>query len=243
MFDRSSNPGLREGVWEGQIDESIEIHDPMTMNGTLAKTGILFAILLAMAVVGWNFPNFAAMVGAALGSLILSLVVGFKPRTAPGIGPVVAAAKGYFVGAISVLYASLYKGIVPQALLITAAVFFVMLALYATRIIKVTTTFKMVVIGATLGIALTYLVTLIGGMFSPAFYQLPIYQASPIGIAFSVGVLILAALNLALDFNTIEEGVQLGAPKYMEWYGAWALMVTIVWIYIEALRLLRKLQR
>lgn len=241
MWNRSSNPTLREGVFENQADYAYS-GPVMTVKGTMGKIGLLFLIFLTTFAAGWLAPNGPAMIVTGVCAFIVAIATAFKPTWAPVSGPLYALLKGYFVGAISVIFASAYNGIVPQAALITLGVFLVMYTLYATGVIKVTQTFKMAVIGATMGIMVTYLITFIGGFFAPGLRELPIYQATPIGIGFSLLVLGIAALNLALDFQVIREGVDYRAPKYMEWYGAFALMVTIVWIYIEALNLLRKLQ-
>lgn len=241
MFRRSSNPTLREGVFERQTEIAYE-GPPMTVAGTSAKIGVLFAIFLATFAVGWRFPNMAALVVCFVIAFVLALTTCFKPTWSPVTGPLYATFKGFAVGSISVIFAATYNGIVPQAALITVGVFVVMYGLYASGVIKVTETFKMAIIGATLGIMATYLLTWIISIFSPSIFNLPIYQATPIGIGFSLLVLGIAAMNLALDFQTVRDGVEQRAPKYMEWYAAFALMVTIVWIYVEALNLLRKIQ-
>jgi uncharacterized YccA/Bax inhibitor family protein len=154
---------------------------------------------------------------------------------------VYAALEGLFLGAISAYFEMAYQGIVTQAIILTMGVLFSLLALYKFRIIKVTENFKMIVVAATGGIALIYLVSFIGGFFG---LNMPfIHEGGTFGIIFSVVVVIVAALNLVMDFDFIEEGSEKGAPKYMEWYAAFGLMVTLIWLYLEILRLLSKLRR
>jgi len=244
---RTNNPVYRSSTFD-KVGVAASEADAMTYGGTIAKTGLLFAILVVAAGFGWAMPNLAVALVMVLAALGLVIYTAFKPETSPFTATIYAAVEGYVVGVISLLYTvgmqgSKYSGIVPLAILGTLAVFLVMLGLYATRIIKVTQTFAMVVIGATIAIFLTYLGTMVIGFFSKAIYDQPIFGAGPIGILFSVFVIIIAAMNLALDFNLIETGVESKSPKFMEWYCAFGLMVTLVWLYIEMLRLLSKLAR
>jgi uncharacterized YccA/Bax inhibitor family protein len=242
----------------------------MTIGGTLTATGVLFAIILAAGWFGWSqvvqttqivvdrfgndvldaagnqtitnttsFPSWliiAMFVGLGVG-----LVTAFKPKIARITAPIYALAYGTVLGAISAVYNQSYNGIVVQAILATLGVFFVMFVLYATRIVKVTPKFALMVICATGGIAVMYLVSWIASIFGAdiAYWNEP----SPLGIGISIVVVIVAALNLALDFNFIEKASQEGAPKYMEWYGAFGVTVTIVWLYLEILRLLSLLRQ
>jgi uncharacterized YccA/Bax inhibitor family protein len=232
----------------------------MTVNGTIARTAILFVLLLASATVGWiqtggpdivtddsgqqvyqyNIPALA-WVGVIVGFGLAVLLV-FKPHLAKFVAPLYAIAQGFFVGALSRMYETFYDGIVVQAAGATIAVFAVMLVLYRTRIIKVTERFRTIVTAATLGImvfyGLCFLVRLFAGADSISFLSSP----SLLGIAFSVLVAGLAAFNLALDFDFIERGSKMGLDKNFEWYGAFGLLVTIVWLYLEMLRLLSKLR-
>ncbi len=221
----------------------------MTVAGVVTATGVLFVLLLAAATVGWmstdtldgGFPALA-MVGIVVG---LGCVFGlmFKPTLARILAPVYALAQGYVVGVVSKAYETYQDGIVVQAAGATVATFFVMLVLYRTQIIKVTDRFRKIVIGATLGVMVLYLVSfvirLVAGSDSVGFLNSP----SALGIGFSVFVCVLAAMNLALDFDFIEKGAQQGLPKGLEWYAAFGLLVTIVWLYLEILRLLSKLNR
>jgi uncharacterized YccA/Bax inhibitor family protein len=227
-------------AWNGRV---------MTVAGTATATGVLMVILLASATAGWmatetsgaevRFPTFA-MLGVLVG---LGCVFGlmFKPMWAKFLAPVYAVAQGFFVGAISKFYESWQDGIVLQAIGATLGVFVVMLVLYRTRIIKVTNRFRQIVVGATLGLAVFYLGAFIFSLFgmSPGFLTEP----SLLGIAFSLFAAGLAAFNLALDFDFIERGAAAKMPKGMEWYAAFGLLVTIVWLYLELLRLLSKLNQ
>jgi uncharacterized YccA/Bax inhibitor family protein len=231
----------------------------MTVNGTIAKTAVLFVLLLASATVGWmqtgapeivekngelvyNYSIPAlAWVGLFVGIGLVFLLM-FKPHLAKFIAPIYAIAEGFFVGALSRMYETFYDGIVVQAAGATIAVFGVMLFLYRARIIKVTERFRTIVVSATIGIMVFYgvcfLIQLFAGSDSVSFLASP----SLLGIAFSVFVAGIAAMNLALDFDFIERGSKMGLEKNFEWYGAFGLLVTIIWLYLEMLRLLAKLR-
>jgi uncharacterized YccA/Bax inhibitor family protein len=221
----------------------------MTVSGTASAAGVLFVLLLAAAAVGWisvdpatdGFPPLA-FAGVAVG-FVCVIALYFRPHWAKVVAPIYALAEGFFVGVVSKFYETYQNGIVVQAAGATIATFLVMLVLYRTRIIKVTERFRRIVIAATMGIMLLYLVSfvvrLVAGADSVSFLSSP----SALGIAFSVFVCGLAAMNLALNFDLIEKGSAAGLPKGMEWYAAFGLMVTIVWLYLEILRLLSKLNR
>ncbi|KAA3640541.1 MAG: hypothetical protein DWP92_02870 [Armatimonadetes bacterium] len=224
------------------------VDDPMTIGGTAAKTAFLLILVLAAGAWGWtlvdpgagevNIPVWWFFV--LIGAVVLAFVTAFKPQLAIITGPLYAISQGVVIGAISHLYESEFEGIIVQALLATASVFMVMLVLFVTRTIRVTNRLRGVVIGATLGIALFYLVSIVLSLFS---VNMPfVWDSGPLGIGFSVLVVGIAAFNLMLDFDLIERGVVARAPKFMEWFGAFALMVTIVWLYIEILRLLSKIR-
>jgi uncharacterized YccA/Bax inhibitor family protein len=226
----------------------------MTVGGTISATAVLFVLLLASAAVGWNmvdteidpitgeeivqFPAIA-IVGVLIG-FGCAILTAFKPHLAKFVGPVYALAQGFAVGAISRAYDAAYDGIVLQAAGATMAVFLVMLVLYRTQIIKVTDKFRRTVVFATLGIMVMYGVSLLFSLFGAT----PTFLSSPslLGIGLSVVISIVAALNLALDFDFIERGSQQGLAKDFEWYAAFGLLVTIVWLYLEMLRLLAKLR-
>ena len=234
----------------------------MTVGGTLTATGVLFALILAAGWFGWtnvdqttqtfineqgqqvtenttSMPGWlliAALVG--FGAAILSI---FKPKLARIGAPIYALGFGAALGGISAVYNAEWDGIVVQAIGATLGVFAVMFFLYATRIVKVTPKFALMVIAATGGIFLMYMVTWIASLFGAdiAFWNEP----SLLGIGISVVIVIVAALNLMLDFNFIEQASNAGAPKYMEWYGALGVTTTIVWLYLELLRLLSLLRQ
>jgi uncharacterized YccA/Bax inhibitor family protein len=229
--------------------------DSMTLRGTMSATAVLFTLLLAAAGVGWamvttvvqpdgtrmveSFPGW--IIGAVLVGFAMVLVASFKPELARFLGPLYAVVEGLVVGAISHVYESQYEGIVLQALGATLAVFAVMLVAYATRAIRVTDRLRSIVVSATLGLMVFYGISLLMNLFG---VDVPfIRSASPLGILFSVFAAGLAAFNLLLDFDFIERGVAARAPRFMEWFAGLGLMVTVVWLYLELLRLLSKLQR
>lgn len=203
------------------------------------------ALLIAAAIVSWtmyfNGYNVGGLaIGGAVVGFILALVISFKPSAAPYLVPVYAVAEGAFLGALSATYETLYYGITMQAALITISVFIALLIAYKTRMIRATENFKLGIFAATAGIAIVYLLSFILGLFGITVPYL--HDNSLIGIGISVVIVIIAALNFVLDFDFIESGAQQGAPKYMEWYGAFGLMVTLVWLYVEIIRLLAKLR-
>lgn len=221
----------------------------MTVNGAITATGVLLVILLAAATVGWmqteetvlggvNLPMLA--IAGTLVGFVCAIVVAFKPNLARILGPLYAIAQGFFLGAISKAYNTQYDGIVVQAVGATLGVFAVMLVLYRTKIIKVTDKFRRTIIMATLGLMAFYLVSWVISLFGA---DIGIFSSTSwLGIAFSLFAAGLAAMNLTLDFDFIERGAAQGMPKQMEWYAAFGLLVTLVWLYLELLRLLSKLQ-
>ncbi|WP_051063004.1 Bax inhibitor-1/YccA family protein [Ilumatobacter nonamiensis] len=222
----------------------------MTVNGVISVTAVLFVLLLLSATFGWmsstdsvtgevEFPPLA--MGGIIVGFIAALVAYRKPNLAKFLGPVYAIAYGYAVGAISAAYESYQDGIVVQAIGATIAVFLVMLVMYRTGIVKVTPGYRKVVVAATVGIMLLYLVSIVMSFFGA---EIPfINSPSLLGIGFSVLVCALAAANLALDFDLIEKGVEAKMSKDYEWVAALGLVVTLVWLYLEMLRLLSKLNR
>lgn len=255
MALRSSNPILRGKTFQSQATATTG--EPMTVNGTIARTGLL--LVLALITGGWTWHHFMLafasggpqvamtavspyMWGGFIVGLVLALVTAFKPTWAAISAPLYAIAEGTALGAISALYNVQYHGIVLQALLASVGVLVLMLVLYRTGVIKVTNKFRTGVIAATGGIFLLYLVE--WGLSAFTSYNIPFINGSGVlGIGFSVLVVGLAALNLVLDFDLIERATEQRAPKYMEWYCAFALMVTLVWLYMELLRLLAKTRR
>lgn len=218
----------------------------MTLGGTIAKIAVLFLFLLGTA--GYTWYQYAQgadvtmmMLIGALGGLVFALVTAFIPKAAPVTAPIYAALEGFLIGGLSAYAEGAYSGIVIQAVSLTLAVMAALLFLYAARIIKVTRNFRLMVVSATLGIFLVYLVQFILQFFG---MEVPyLHSSGPIGIGISLFITAIAALNLVLDFDFIEQGVDRGAPKHMEWYGAFGLIVTLVWLYIEILRLLQKIRR
>jgi uncharacterized YccA/Bax inhibitor family protein len=244
-FMRTSNPALNEKAFKGQV----AIGEAMTLQGTVNKTGLLLLCVVATAAWTWglshsNAPEAALpwMIGGILGGFVVALVTIFKKNWSPFTAPVYALLEGLALGGISAIFELRYPGIAIQAVGLTFGTLFVMLLAYKTGIIRATQGFKVGVIAATGGIAVFYLI----GMALRVFfhYQVPVIYAGGIwGILFSLFVVVVAALNLVLDFDLIESGVNGGAPKYMEWYGAFGLMVTLIWLYLEILRLLGKARR
>lgn len=243
---RVGNPAFGEKTFEKA--GVVASDNPMTLKGTIGKSFILLAILIASAVVGWQIASPVVMIGSALLGLGIAVFLAFKKEFSAIGAPVYAIVEGIFVGALSAFVNDAvaktdFKGAVPVAIAGTMVVFAVMLGLYVTRVIKVTETFKAVIVGATVAVAITYLGSFLLSFLWKGVYDLPIYGSGPIGIIFSVIVIALAAFNLALDFDLIEQGVDSKFAKYMEWYCGFALLVTLVWLYIEILRLLLKLSR
>ncbi len=217
----------------------------MTIAGTGRATAILLAILVGGGVWGWTLVSSGAtstpgwILAAVLGGLGIAIVTIFKPQWARVTAPLYAGVEGVVLGGISRVYESAWDGIVVQAVMATVIVLLVMLVLYVTRTIRVTDKTRALIIGATLGIAVFYLVSLLLAVFG---VQMPfVWDTGVLGIGFSVFVIAVAAFNLLLDFDLIERGVTRRAPAYMEWYAAFGLLVTLVWLYLEILRLLSKL--
>lgn len=219
----------------------------MTMRGTLDRAAILFAIAIVSAAASWGVTSvvpglaFPLALGGCLLAFVLGWTVSLKPNLAPALSPVYAVFEGAFLGAFSQILEARYPGIAGQAVLGTGVITGVMLLLYRSRVIRATPTFKKVVIGMTLAVAIMYgvaLIMVIMGQRVPL-----INDATPLGIGISLFLIGLAAFNLILDFDLIETGEAQGMPKAMEWYAAFGLLVTVAWLYFEVLRLLRKLQR
>lgn len=247
---RSGNPALNKNTFLDAASGNLSAHgqDVMTLNGTVNKTGLLLVLVLVGAMFSWSkFSGEASLpalmpyaIGGAIGGLVLGLITAFKKTWAPYTAPVYALVEGVFIGAISAIFELRFPGIVLQAVGLTFGTMAVLLLAYRSGLIKVTEKFKLGVVAATGGVMLLYLVNFGMSFFG---HQMGfINGSSAMGIGFSVLVVIIASMNLLLDFDMIETGVKQGAPKYMEWYGAFALVVTLVWLYLEMLRLLSKLQ-
>lgn len=238
---RSSNPILNSE----RLTKSRYSAQAMTLGGTIGKT--IIALILLIATAGYSFYltstgtlNSKVFIGCLIIALILGVVTSFSPRIAPITTPIYAAVEGILIGNISAVYEATYGMIVLQAVLLTIAIIAGTLICYATGIVKVTHRFRSIVFGLTLGVFIFYLLTMILQLFHvPIPY---IHQSGPIGLFVSLAILIIASLNLFLDFDLITTSVRQGAPKEFEWYCAFGLLVTVIWVYIEALRFLSRLR-
>ena len=242
---RTSNPALNEKAFKGQV----AFGDAMTLQGTVNKTGLLLLCVVATAAWTWGLSKSPAaeaaipwMIGGLVGGFVVALVTIFKKTWSPFTAPLYALLEGLALGGISAVFEKTYHGIAIQAVGLTLGTLFVMLLAYKSGMIRATQGFKLGVIAATGGIAVFYLAEMALSFFFH-FQFAAINGSGPWGIAFSLFVVVIAALNLVLDFDMIETGVRGGAPKYMEWYGAFGLMVTLIWLYLEMLRLLAKANR
>jgi uncharacterized YccA/Bax inhibitor family protein len=250
---KTSNPALSDKTFNGLSDSqyggAIDAASRMTLSGTVNKTGIL--LVCAIATAAWTWHQFLQtrdisdvaplMLAGVLGGFICAMVTIFKKEWSPVTAPIYALLEGLALGGISAVMDLKYPGIGIQAVGLTFGTLFVLLLVYSSGIIKVTDKFRIGIVAATGGIALFYLLEMVLSFFGFRFAA--INGSGVIGIGFSLIVVAVAALNLVLDFDFIERGVQSGAPKYMEWYGAFGIMVTLVWLYLEILRLLAKLRR
>jgi len=257
---RSANPTLKASTFEryGSVEQSTA----MTISGTVNKTFLLLLFLVATASYAWNLtgdwraaliaepdPSSAAggvhpgvlCVGGMIAGLIFALATMFKPTWAPVTAPLYALSEGVFLGAISALADLMYPGVAFQAACLTFCTLGGLLAAYKSGLIRATENFKLGVTAATMGICMIYLVSMVVNMVGGAGTMPYIHGGSWVSIGFSLFVVVIASLNLVLDFDFIEQGAEKRAPKYMEWYGAFGLMVTLIWLYIEILHLLMKL--
>jgi uncharacterized YccA/Bax inhibitor family protein len=249
---KTSNPALGDNTFRGLPDTrfggAIDATARMTISGTVHKTG--FLLVLAMASAAWTWSQFMQtrnpadvsieMMVGVFGGLIFALVTSFKREWSPVTAPIYALLEGLFLGGISAFFDLRYPGIAIQAVSLTFGTLLALLLAYSSGMIKVTQKLQLGIFAATGGICLFYMLQMVLGFFGVRFQA--INGSGPIGIAFSLFVVAIAALNLVLDFNFIEQGVNYGAPKYMEWYGAFGIMVTLVWLYLEILRLLSKMR-
>lgn len=240
---RSGNPAL--GATTFDRFQAVPGAEQMTLGGTVNKTALSLGILLVAASYIWNRgaadPTLPAWIlVSVIAGFVVAMVTVFKKTWAPVTTPVYAGLEGLALGGISVVFEARYPGIVSQAVFLTFGTLGALLLAYRSGLIKATENFKLGVVSATGGIALLYLLSFVLGFFG---VRVPlIHSSGTFGILFSLFVVVIAALNLVLDFDFIEQGVDHGAPKYMEWYGAFGLLVTLVWLYLEILRLLAKLQ-
>ena len=240
---RSGNPALHADTFSRA--PALPGVQQMTLGGTVNKTALSLFILLIAASYVWNRgatdPSLPVwMIGGVIGGLVMAIATMFRKTWAPVTTPAYAAFEGVALGGISVIFESRYPGLVSQAVFLTFGTLAALLLAYRSGLVKATENFKLGVVAATGGIALIYLLSFILGFFG---MSVPlIHSSSTWGILFSMFVVVIAALNLVLDFDFIETGVERGSPKYMEWYGAFGLLVTLVWLYLEILNLLAKLQ-
>jgi Predicted membrane protein len=246
----SGNPTLSQKIFDRSRTLQAQQQGVMSVRGTMNKFGFLLLMIFASAAYAWRLyqtgnpglMNTLMMVGI-FGGFILAFIISFKPNLSSYLAPLYALLEGFFIGGISVIVNNVvseknpaYGNIVLSAVGLTFGVAFAVFILYNLRIIKATQKFKSIIISATLGIGIFYLITIVLGFFH---VNLPfMYDSSMLGIGINLVIVAIAALNLVLDFDMIEQGAEQGAPKFMEWYGAFALMVTIVWLYIEILKLL-----
>jgi uncharacterized YccA/Bax inhibitor family protein len=249
---KSGNPALKQSTYEGTIFQGLTTGEEMTIRGTMNKFGFLFLMMMGTCFFSWNHfykggDPLPLLLTGVFGGLVLALVMAFKKTWSPYLAPAFALLEGLFVGSVSAYYDYAYRtnypGIVMQAVALTLVVTLVMYLIYHYRIIRVTQKFRSVIIIATISLAVFYLLQWIASLVFGTTIGAFTNAATPLGIGFSIVVVCLAALNLLLDFDMIEKGVEMKAPKYMEWYSAFGLLVTLVWLYLEILRLLSKLNR
>ncbi len=242
---RSGNPVLKDSTFQQPFEIAGE---RMTLGGTVNKTAMLLAMTLITAAYTWgrfmethdaSTISGLLLVGA-VGGLVVAMVTFFKKTLAPYLAPAYALLQGLALGGISATLEVQFPGIVIQAVALTFGTLFSLLAAYRSGLIKATENFKLGVVAATGGIFLLYLVSFVMSFFGNSIGF--IHNSGTFGILFSGFVVVIAALNLVLDFDFIESGVEHGAPKYMEWYEAFGLLVTLLWLYLEILRLLAKLR-
>jgi len=244
---KTSNPAFGQNTFSAQYGGNlVDASARMTFSGTINKTGVL--LLCCLATAAWTWSSFlqshnpalavAPLAIGGIGGFIVAMVTVFKKEWAPVTAPIYSLLEGLVLGGFSAVLNARYPGIAIEAVALTFGTLFVMLFLYKTGVIKVTQKLRMGIVAATGGIALFYLLEIGLSFFGINFTT--VNGAGPIGIAVSLFVVAIAALNLVLDFDFVEQGVTYGVPKYMEWYAAFGIMVTLVWLYLEFLRLLAK---
>ena len=237
-FGRSGNPAFTKNFGGSTYD--IPLEERMTLDGAVNKTGILLGLCFAGAFIGWNIP--ALLIPSWIIGMILGFVTIFRrPEKAGSTAPLYALSQGIFLGGITLFFEAQFPGIGIQAIGLTFGILASLLFCYKSGLIKPTENFRLMIFSATMGIALLYLVSILMSLFGGAGIPL-IHSNGLFGIGFSIFVVSIAALNLVLDFDFIEDGADKGMPKYMEWYGAFSLMVTLIWLYLEILRLLAKMR-
>ncbi len=243
---RTANPALNARTFEQFAPPAIGA-TTMSIQGTVNKTGILLLLVLLPAAFTWKLA-FAAgpaaaypyIIGGVIGGLIFGIITAFKPNWAMITAPIYCLLQGLFLGGVSAFFEAMFPGIAIQAVALTFGTLFGLLLAYTSGLIRATENFKLGVVAATGGIFIVYMINMVMGMFGT---RIPfIHESGMMGIIFSLFVVVVAALNLVLDFDFIESGAERGAPKFMEWYAAFGLMVTLIWLYLEILRLLAKLR-
>lgn len=246
---KSSNPVMQEKTYQGTILEGIQTGEEMTLKGTMNKFGVMMLLMIGSTLFAWSQfykgsdPKPLMLIGV-FGGLALALVMAFKPKWASVLAPAYAILQGLFVGSISAMYDYTYPGLPLQAVALTLLVSLIMFLVYRFRIIKVTSKLRTVVVVATSAVAIFYLIQWLTYSFGGTAIASSFTNSNtPLSIGFSLLMVVLASFNLLLNFDTVEKGVEMRAPRHMEWYSAFGLMVTVVWLYLELLRLLSKFQR
>ena len=239
-FTESKNPMMGEDVYKGQVlDQDLvegQSYEVMTVSGAVNKTFILFFIMLAAATVGFMFPSKFLLYGGVIAGAAIYFITSSNPSRSPILAPLYAVVEGLFVGTVTAIYFYAFDGIVFHAVTLTMAILFAMLMLYKTGVIKVTQKFRAIVSVAVGAVMLVYLVSFVLHLFG---VSIPfIHDGGPIAIGFSLVVIGIASMNLLLDFDNFDKGEQHRSPAYMEWYSAMGLLFTLIWLYIELLRLL-----
>lgn len=240
-FTNSNNPLISEKALERNRSDVDYSDGPMSVSGAVDKSLILAAILLFTAIIGYSIASPMLMIGGAVIGLILVVISVFKPQYSGMTAPAYAAFEGLFVGSLTAAYATAYNGIVFQAVSLTIAILFGMLFLYKSGMVRVTPQFRTGVIMATFGIFAVYLISFVLSFFGITVPYL--HQGGMMGIGISLAIIGVASLNLLLDFDNFDRGEEMGLPKYYEWFFGMGLMVTLVWLYVEILRLLSILNR
>ncbi len=251
---KTANPALGKDTFSSFAQSQtggplVDASQRMSLSGTVNKTGIL--LLCAIGTAAWTWYSFMqshdltvagpAVLLGALGGFVVAMVTVFKKTWSPVTAPLYALLEGLVLGGLSAVFELRYPGIAMEAVGLTFGTLFILLLAYRSGLIKVTQKFRLGVVAATGGIAIFYLLTMLLSFFHISFFS-SVYGSGPIGIVFSLFVVAIASLNLVLDFDFVEQGVAYGAPKYMEWYAAFGIMVTLVWLYLEILRLLAKMR-
>ncbi|MES2006010.1 MAG: Bax inhibitor-1/YccA family protein [Bacteroidota bacterium] len=247
---KSGNPTLTQKMFDKSLHLEATVQGTMSVRGTINKFGFLLLMIIAGAAYNWhlyeqgqNSMVSTLMMVGIFGGLVTALIITFKPNWAGYLSPLYALLEGLFIGGISAImnaaFAERYPGLIMQAVGLTFGVALAVFLLYNFRVIRATEKFKSVIIASTLGIGLFYLLTMVLGFFGVNVSFM--HDSSMLSIGISLFIVAIAALNLILDFDMIEQGAERGVPKFMEWYGAFGLMITLVWLYLEILRLLSKL--